>query len=122
MRCPMISTLLKQFPALTREDANKIRKLAKLADDREGLADYIETHCPATHQYARSCFSDPYDSYRWRVVMALHAIDRALGTYGVEPIGERYEYCNTGDSYAATLIYKRDTDNLFVGSWADYAG
>lgn len=125
MRCPTIPTLMKHFP-LTRAEAAKIRKLAKLADDGDKLAEFIEAECPETQAYVRQCYNDPFDSHTWRVTMALHAIDRVLGTLGVEPLGEvnvrngpPYEFCNTGDTYATTLIYKRDTDTLFIGNWGD---
>ncbi len=29
------------------------------------------------------------------------------------------KYINMGDTYAATLIYKRATDNLFISTWGD---
>jgi hypothetical protein len=51
-----------------------------------------------------------------------------MGTYGVEPLGDvemregpPYEYCNMGDPYRYTLIYKRATDNLYVACWGDIA-
>lgn len=60
--------------------------------------------------------------------MMLHAIDEILGTFGVEPLGPvdmrdgpPFEYCNTGDSYAATIIYSRESDTLRIGSWGDIA-
>lgn len=60
--------------------------------------------------------------------MILHAVDRLLGTFGVEVLDRRenstspeYEYLNTGDPYNTTLVYKRSTDNLFIGAWGDIA-
>ncbi len=32
-----------------------------------------------------------------------------------------YEYCNAGDPYSATLIYKRATDTLLIAGWGDIA-
>lgn len=32
-----------------------------------------------------------------------------------------YEYLDAGDPYTPTLIYKRDTDNLYIGCWGDIA-
>ncbi len=130
MRAPTVKRLLAAFPDLERASARLIRKLAKATDDRDALAALIEKHCPATHAYARSCFNDPFASRMWRVTMALHAIDTLLGTHGVESLGEGsssegfappFEYCNAGDSYAATLVYKRASDRLFVGCWGDIA-
>lgn len=123
MRMPSLKTLESKL-TLTREQARLIRKLGKATDDAETLRALIEAKCPATHDYARRCYNDPFASHMWRVTMALHAIDGVLGTCGVEAIGEGdsrngyappYEYCNTGDSYAATLIYKRATNHVFVG-------
>lgn len=125
----MITPTLKTLETaleLPRPDARLIKRLGKACDDPDALRAVIEKHCPETDAYARTCYSDPYRSYMWRVTLALHAIDRIVGTCGVEAIGEGshadgyappYEYLNTGDSYAATLVYKRETDRLFVGSW-----
>lgn len=50
------------------------------------------------------------------------------GTYGVESLRRRddsltgqpsHEYLNTGDPYAATLVYHRDADAIRVGSWGN---
>lgn len=129
MRTPSVKRLVATFD-LTREQAQLIKRIGEACKSADKLAALIEAECPATHDYARSCFSDPYHSRMWRRTMALHAIDCILGTHGVEAIGEGeysegyaapYEYCNAGDSYAATLIYKRATDNLYVGCWATVA-
>lgn len=128
MRAPSIDTLCRSFRDLSRADARLIRKLAHATADSAELQALIEQACPATHAYARSCYNDPYASRMWRVTMALHAINGVLGTYGVEPLGDGrhcegyappYEYCNAGDTYATTLVYKRATDTLFVSSWGD---
>lgn len=130
MRTPSVKSLLAAFRDLDSKGANLIRKLAKACDDSDALSALIATHCLATFQYARSCHGDPFATHMWRVTLVLHAIDTILGTHGVECLGEGehrngyappYEYCNTGDSYATTLIYKRATDNLYIGSWATIA-
>jgi hypothetical protein len=125
VRSPMVKSLLATFRNLTPQQAKLIKKLAKLTDNANELRELIAKECPDTDRYARSCYSDPFNSHMWRVTMALHAIDRILGTHGVESLGEGsglghappYEYCNTGDTYAATLIYRRASDNLFIGDW-----
>ena len=64
-----------------------------------------------------------------RVSRQLQACDALLGTHGVEVIRDPkadfdadpvYEYLNTGDSYAATLVYasERHRSWLVVG-WGD---
>lgn len=132
MRAPGLRALLTSFPSLSRELARLIRAIAHAANDREALATIIAKSCPDTHAYALWC-----DAYRqcfgyrhWRITFALHAIDRVLGTCGVEPLpsnqelwpalqGPQHEYCNAGDTYATTLIYTRATDTLRIGCWGD---
>jgi hypothetical protein len=130
MRAPSLKRLLATFPQLDRNSASLIRELAHETDSAERLSKLIAMRCPDTDRYARSCSSDPFDSPMWRVTMALHAIDRVLGTHGVEPLGVTdpsdgyappFEYCNAGDSYATTLIYNRRIDALMIGSWGDIA-
>jgi len=126
MKAPSAARLLATFRDLTPAGARLIRALAHATDDAQALARLIEKRCPETHAYARSCYSDPYDSSGWRRTMALHAIDRVLGTCGVEALGRgdmrngaAFEYCNTGDPYSVTLIYHRAPDALRIGCWGD---
>ncbi len=106
---------------------SRVRALAHAVDDPERLATLIEERHPETARYVRQMFNSPYRSQIWRVTVAMHAIDRILGTHGVEVLGPPrngdyappYEYCNAGDAYASTLIYKRATDTLLIGSWGD---
>lgn len=131
MRCPAKKTLLKTFSKdLDSEKAELIRKLAKAADDGDALEKLVQNtpSLRSTAAYVRSLHSSPYGSKIWRVTVALHAMDVLLGTHGVEALGPvdmhegpPYEYLNTGDSYNTTLIYKRDSDNLFIGAWGDIA-
>lgn len=126
MRAPSATRLVTAFRDLDRKGANRIRRLARAVDDAATLRRIIERECPATHAYARSCHSDPFDSHMWRVTMALHAMNETLGHFGVEPLGRismhegpPFQYLNAGDTYATTLIYRRDSDNLTIGSWGD---
>lgn len=127
MRAPSTKRLVETFRDLDRKGANAIRALAHAADDPERLATLIEERHPETARYVRSLYNSPYGSQIWRVTVALHAIDRVLGTYGVEGLGPGrsgdyappYEYCNAGDTYSTTLIYKRATDTLLIGCWGD---
>lgn len=127
MRAPTAKRLCATFD-IDRKQANLIRKLAKACDSGEKLESLIAKHCPSTDAYARSCHHWPFSSHMWRVTMVLHAIDAIIGTYGVEGLGRGsfrvgppYEYCNAGDPYATTLIYKRATDNLYIGCWGTIA-
>lgn len=128
MRAPSAKTLTSTF-RLPSEAVKLIRKFADAADDGERLKELVDAWAPATASYVRSMHSDPYRSKLWRTTVALHAINEHLGTYGVEGLGPPrsgdyappFEYLNAGDPYSATLIYDRDKDRLFVGSWGDVA-
>jgi hypothetical protein len=128
MRCPSAKRLIEEFK-ITPEAADHVRKLAALADDGDKLEAYIAEHCPTTHAYARSGHIDPFRTKIWRVTMALHAIDILIDGHGVEGLGPGrsgdyappFEYVNMGDPYVATLIYRRDTDNLYIGNWGAIA-
>lgn len=128
MRAPSVKTLTANF-RLSPDEAKLIRKIAAAADDGEELKTVVDARVPATSSYVRSLYSDPYRSRLWRTTVALHAMNEIMGTHGVEGLGPQrsgdyapsYEYLNTGDSYAATLVYDRDGDRLFVSSWGDIA-
>lgn len=128
MRCPSLQNLMNDL-RISDTQAKLVRALARAADDGEVLAALVEASCPNTAAYVRSMHSDPYRSHMWRVTVALHAMDKIIGTYGVETLGPGqgssyappYEYLNAGDTYAATLVYKRSSDSLSIGSWGDIA-
>lgn len=123
MRAPSEKSLQTTF-GITKKDAKLIRAFAKAEDDPEKLEDLVEK-VPATEAYVRSLYSSPYRSGIWRVTVALHVINELVGGYGVEGLGPGrsgdyappYEYINMGDTYATTLIYDRDKDELFIGTW-----
>lgn len=128
----MISPTQKSLQTTFKLDAKQarlIKQLCALRDDKFKLAAFIDAKCPKTAAYAQSPYGDPYNSTMSRTTLVLHAVDIILGTYGVEALGEAdnpgyapdYEYCNAGDTYATTLIYKRATDRLFIGCWGDIA-
>ena len=129
MKTPSVKALRATFRDLTAEQASLIKRLAAARDDREALATILESECPVTWAYLRSCYNDPLSSRMWRTTMVLHAIDTIVGTCGVEALGDGegpsyappFEYLNAGDTYAATLVYKRASDRLFVGCWGDVA-
>jgi hypothetical protein len=126
MKCPSVSALVNTFK-ISAEDAKEIRALCKLVDEPEGLASFIAAYSPKTQEYVRRMHSDPYHSRMWRRTVVLDAINNILDAHGVEGLGPDlhgptappYEYINMGDTYAATLIYKRSGDRLFIGSWGD---
>ena len=127
MRAPSMKALQSEFSRLSTDEARLIRALAGAAGDGEKLRGLVDKRVPATSNYVRSMHSDPYRSQLWRNTVALHAINEVLGTYGVEGLGPArsgdyapsYEYLNMGDPYVTTLIYDRDGDRIFVGSWGD---
>lgn len=138
-RVPSVKKLLEAFPELGEKvnghsKASLLRRVAKASHDPTELSLIIDCHCPKTRAYAMHAWAP------WHTTMALsatkellqtltlHAIDELLGTHGVEALGEGchrlsyappYEYCNAGDPYAGTLIYKRDADRLFIGCCGD---
>ncbi len=129
MKSPSLKRLIETFK-LDVEQAKLIKQIAVATDDGEALRKLIDDKCPETARYAGRCYHDPFRSQMWRVTMALHAIDKIVGTCGVEALGEGrhsegyappWEYLNTGDSYGTTLIYSRDSDNLYIGCWATIA-
>ena len=128
MRAPSSQNLQSRL-GLTPEQAKLVRALAHAADDGEVLSTIVEASVPKTAEYVRRMHGDPYGSHMWRVTVALHAMDQVIGTFGVEPLGPTsgpsyappYEYLNTGDTYGTTLIYRRKTDSLTIGSWGDIA-
>lgn len=138
MRVPSLDRLLKAFPSLDEQQAKLIRALGHAVDEGEPdhtyglrandkLEKLVDEHVPGTSKYVRSMHSDPYRMHMWRVTVALHAMNEVMGTYGVEALGPDvhgynappYEYLNTGDTYATTLIYRRRDNSLNIGSWGD---
>jgi len=71
------------------------------------------------------------DTQRDRVDLALKIVDLILDTHGVEAIrGEESNdpyygdvvatYCNTGDTYAATILYDVGRGRFELTSWGDW--
>jgi hypothetical protein len=120
---------LKSKLNLNTAQAKLIKLLCAARDKPESLRELIGFNCADTRKYADACYSDPYASRMWRTTLVLHAVCDILSTESVEPLGENsrapyapdYEYCNVGDPYTPTLIYKRETDRLFIGCYGDIA-
>lgn len=93
-----------------------------------GSIDYREH--PAVVAWAKQCYHDPRDSDQSRPECIMRAIDAELGTYGVEAIEGRYvdryhgtiqaTYCNTGDTYATTILYDCEDQKYRLTSWGDF--
>ena len=85
-----------------------------------------ETFDPV-ERWIRQCFNRPNDTE-----LQLAACDAILGTHGTEPIRvegawvDNYHfdivatYCNTGDSYEATILYDTERDEFYVTSYGDW--
>jgi hypothetical protein len=105
MRIPSIKTLATHL-RLSHDNATRLRKLL---DGRLDPMTFARVEA-----WVRQCYNRPR-----QCELIMCAADELLETHGVEVItGEyvdnyhgaiRYEYCNAGDTYAATLV--RDTRN-----------
>lgn len=125
MRCPTIKCLVSELK-IEKEDAIKIRKLAKAVENKAAFENLIDSQHAFTHFKAAHRADDPYDSSRSRRELMMHAINIVLRTFGIEIIGNdsenyRYEYCNNGDQYAPTIFFDKKEDRLLIGSWNDFA-
>lgn len=132
MRSPSIKALVATF-GIEREQARGIKVICDATCAGSSRASAEALH-EALAKHAPSVASDYHTwelhSRMRRREAALAAADAIIGTCGVEALGPcdpwdgyapAYEYCNAGDPYVATLIYKRATDNLYIGSWGTIA-
>lgn len=75
----------------------------------------------AVRGWLRHCYHRPS-----KRELIMRAIDEELGTFGVEAItsGPEQElhanYCNTGDSYAPTVLLCHKRKRFLLTSWGDY--
>lgn len=71
--------------------------------------------------WVRQCYNRPS-----HVERAMVACDEVLGTHGVEGIfngGDWHvvaSYCNTGETYAPTVLYCHQEDEFIIASFGDY--
>ena len=79
---------------------------------------------PAVDSWRRACYHDP-DPDKPETIM--RAIDVVLDTCGTEAIwGSQSctmpvaEYCNSGDTYATTILYDYDRRCYCLTSWGDW--
>jgi hypothetical protein len=98
-----------------RETAKRIRGVVKDQIDPED-----ESLFPKTSKWIRSCYNRPS-----KTALKLSALNELIGGFGVEGIGRNdnppytppYEYINTGDTYAATIIRDNLRNRYFVSDW-----
>lgn len=76
-----------------------------------------------TDQWRRQCYHEPRETAPETI---MHAIDQVIGTCGTEAIFGAdgctmpvLEYCNTGDSYATTIMYDYVAGKYRLTSWGD---
>lgn len=76
-----------------------------------------------TEHWRTQCLHEPDPS---SPETRMHAIDGILGTCGTEAIWGRSctqpvaEYCNTGDTYACTILYDYTAGKYRLMSWGDW--
>ena len=115
MRLPSVKTLSR----IAGKRAKELREILECGDF-ERLDALCEKRYPATNGWVQSCFNRPTLND-----IKMSIADDILDTCGVEGIPEGHntkspsiEYCNTGESYDATLLLI-DGRRFAVGSWAD---
>lgn len=108
MNYPSIATIMTV--GVDRDTAIKVRKVLKSTS-----VDAITETSSAALKYVRACYHRPPLH-----MVKLYAIDALIETHGVEGFQEKrltVDYCNTGDSYAATIC--RVNGRYRVTSWGD---
>lgn len=132
MKCPSVATLTRTFRDLSAEQAGLIKRICRAADDGAELEALLTAECPQVFQRSDLQLGGipnmAHMDRAWLRTYALRALDCILDTHGVEAIVREsdsvysapfMEYLNTGDTYATTLLYFRDSDALRIGSWGD---
>ena len=110
---PSIKTL-QTIKDVTLEDARKVRAILECKS-----VDAVTELSESADRYVRQCYNKPPLQ-----TVKLTAADSILRTFGVEYISRgrgakspSIEYCNTGDTYASTLMWTRG--RYIVGCWGD---
>lgn len=87
------------------------------------IAEVPAASIPKTLDWIQRCYHVPA-AYE----QCLAALDELCGTFGVEYLSSPkdsmyhlsgYSYLNTGESYAATLVYSHVSQRFSVDSWGD---
>ena len=116
MTCATVKSLL-EIKDVTEDDAKLIRKVWNIVG-ATALRDFLAR--PAINDKGRFNYAL---EQRGSVNIKQAAVNRILGTHGVEYLGKRkgnrnhVYYCNAGDTYATTVLF--DGDHLRVGTWGD---
>jgi hypothetical protein len=130
MRTPSIERLMTLFPKdIDRTRAKIIKALGKMhnENDRAGVAAMIALHCLRTYRQRSSLLNQGRLHSVWLTTIVLEAMDELCGTCGVGTIGVNsvspyappMEFLETGDLYTPTLVYRRESDNLYIASPGD---
>lgn len=127
MKSPSVAAMTRTFRDLSAEQAGLIKRICRAVDDGNALESLLRAEVPSV---CEETFAGQIATANrsWRRTYALRAVDVILGTHGVEDIGgagddvysgPAYEYLNTGDTYAATLVYVKASDTLTIDSMGD---
>lgn len=107
-RCPPVRKLMAALN-IPLGTAQSVRAVLKGATDPRNVG--------ATDRWVRQCYHEPSQREQAR-----HAVDALLETHGIEVIEDsegrvQAFYCNAGDAYAATLIFRGR--ECYIGCWGD---
>lgn len=110
---------IKTLNTIAPERGKELRAVLEITSF-DKLEDLAKDKYPATARYIRSCFNSPSFQH-----LKLTIADEILGTHGVECIqagrnkkSPAIDYCNSGDTYSATLMYVSGK-GYRVGCWGD---
>lgn len=114
----MTTTRLPSIASLTEVFGPRAQEARELLEKKRQTTDY-----KSVTDWERDCYYRP--KYRERLLCAL---DEIAGTHGIgviyadDEITPLYEYLETGDAYAPTLVLSHKTGTFRVRCWADYVG
>lgn len=104
-----MKTLQALFPKIATCKLALLRALIKREVESIPVADMLGVQ-PGKHDYL------PAGNRSSNILLIA---DHLLGTFGVETLGHGVYYCNTGETYDATLLYDARQGRFWVGSWGD---
>lgn len=104
---------MKTLQALHWLDDNKRQEIRNLLHGDRDTYSYA-----SVNTWVNKCYHEPE-----LVERIMCALDEILGTYGVEALCHNRElkavYCNTGETYTTTIVYRYDKDYFQLTSWGD---